>query len=284
MGGYGPDQLTGHGSTVVDDQRVSGTEHCAPDRDEPRVTPAISSTHTRVVERGPIGLDDDPVLDEEVDTSDSCEADLRSNPETQVDRDEADDGFKSGVCSGVDESDEPTIGLSNRARDHAQIGGEDLAQVQGTVDAGHPGVAVETGMRLNQGIDDRHVTRPSPVGVRQPAPVDSKAAGPQSGSGARNVDVHLIRVQHPYTPMPQLRQAGKAAARGDRETDSLVDGGVGIVAGAEADQRSGLHRPTYASIGRTSGDELRPRDVFHPRRVPPGGCALSGTTTIVEEP
>ena len=102
MVGNRRDHLPSYRSRVVHDQRVSGAENGPIHRREQGVPSAVSRAHGDIVELGAVRLDDDPVLDDEIDSTHPGESHLGSNAESQVTRQDTNDRLQSRLGSRVE--------------------------------------------------------------------------------------------------------------------------------------------------------------------------------------
>ncbi len=143
------------------------------------------------MERGAIRLHDDPFLDDQANPADTSDSDLRAHPESQLESDDPCDGFQTRFRSAVDEPDQMLHTSRKRVPELCQLSRMQLAQVQRTVYARDPCPMIEAARRLNQGIDESHVS-PIDGGIHKSTPMQTGVVE-TSQPGCVRTDVHVGR-------------------------------------------------------------------------------------------
>ncbi len=168
---YGADHLPSNRNRIVHHQLITRAEDGPSRRRQPCIATTISGCKSGVVKRRTIGLDHDPVLDDQIDPTDPWHGDLRAHAESEQTGHDPHDRFQPGLGFRIDEFQVTACPTREVLSHETQVAAPEQPQMQGAVDARNPRGDGKTLMSLEKSIDQRHSIRVSRFPVNQGTPV-----------------------------------------------------------------------------------------------------------------
>lgn len=275
----GSDQLSRDRRAIVNDEGIAGPQHRPPRGSKQSVAAPIACRQWQIVEGRAIGFDHDPLLDKQIDPAHSAKRYLRSHPEPEVEGEQPHDRLEPRFGTPIRGPQLPPRTGSEPGCEPRPVRRPQKPQVKRAVDARHPLVGIETLTRLDERVDQRHMI-PVTQRLGKWAPVTAVATGilPQARRVSREVHVDALGIQHPHSPVPQLRHAGEAATHPHGAARELVDPPFREMPGPDAGQPPIADGPRDPPVCPSGLEELLPRHV-HGRSLGPSLFGWRGPTS-----